>query len=126
MKKKKQKKTKKIKKENPVYVRIDYEGAIDSQKDILSYQMGLINILKSLKKYHSLREKEENLKMDLRNMLKTTKENIKKMEENFPEVKGPKSKQEDSQKKEPTIEYYNQDLESQLEQIKKKLQEIGR
>lgn len=125
MKKKKIKK-KELKKESPIYVQIDYDEAITSKKNLLSYQMKLINMVKSLKKYHLLRESEEYLKTNLKNALKLTNETMKKIEERFPKIEESKYKQKKTQEKEPTIEYYEQDLEAQLEQIRKKLEGIGR
>jgi len=127
MKKNKLKKEKKLRKENPVYVRVDYEDALNAKKNLLSYQVELISMVKSIKKYGMLSESEGYLKTNLRNTLRAVNENIRKIEGNLPKVEEPKRKQEEAQSKEqPAIEYYNEDLESQLAQIRKKLEQIGK
>jgi len=124
MKKKKQKKGKKIIEENPIYVNIVAEEAINSQREILSYQISLLNMMKSIKRYGLIRDNELNLKINLQNTIKGTNENIKKVLTNFPKVE--EHKQKEPLEKAPKIEYYNQDLESQLAQIRRKLEEIGK
>lgn len=125
MKKSKSKKEKKPKEKNFIYVQIDYEGAMNSKKEVLSYQMELLNMLKSIKKYRFLRREEESIRADLQNKLKKINENIVAIERKIPKVQEPKlEKKETPEKnieKKPIIEYYNQDLDSQLEQIKNKL-----
>jgi hypothetical protein len=126
MKKKKVKKERKLKEENPVYVEIAFEEAMTSQRDILSYQMSLLNMVKSIKKYGLIREDELSLKINLQNMIKNLNDNIKKTTMNFPKVEWHRPKQKEVAEKVPKVEYYNEDLESQLAQIRKKLEEIGR
>ena len=126
MKKKKLKKKKKLIEENPIYVEIFSEEAIKSQRDILSYQMSLINIMKSIRRYGLIRDNEMNLKINLQNTIKNTNENINNILKNFPKVEEYKHKQKEIVGESPKIEYYNQDLESQLAQIRKKLEEIGK
>ena len=124
MKKKKLKKGKKLMEGNPVYVEIVCEEAIKPQKDILSYQMSLLNMVKAIKRYGLIRNSEVDLKINLQNTIKNANENIKKIVMNFPKVE--EHKQKAPIEKAPKIEYYNQDLESQLAQIRRKLEEIGK
>ena len=126
MKKKKLKKGKKLMEGNPVYVEIVCEEAIKSQKDILSYQMSLLNMVKAIKRYGLIRNSEVDLKINLQNTIKNANENIKKIVMNFPKVEEYKHKQKEIIEKAVKIEYYNQDLESQLAQIRRKLEEIGK
>jgi hypothetical protein len=126
MKNKKSVKKKKLKKDDSIYVQIDYGDAVNSKKNLLSYQIELINMIKSMKKYSLLRENEKLLKSSLQNLLKATNENIKKMEGKLPKVEELKQPQKEPDKKEPVMEYYEPDLDSQLNQIKKKLEAIGR
>jgi hypothetical protein len=124
--KKTPKKSELKKEENPIYVQLNCEEFNNSKRDILSYQINLINMLKTIKKYSMLRESEFNIKLNLQNKFKETKENLNKLDTNLPKVDKPKPKKESSKEEQPSIEYYNQDLESQLEQIRKKLEEIGK
>lgn len=125
MKKKKENK-KKLKEENPIYLKIDCEAALSSKKELLSYQMSLINIVKSIKKYRLLREKEEALRRILQNNLKLTVEDIKKIELKMPKIESSKGNEKEIQKQEPKIEYYSEDLDFELEKIKRKLEGIGK
>ena len=126
MKKKKLKRKKKLIEENPIYVEIFSEEAIKSQRDVLSYQMSLINMMKSIRRYGLIRNNEMILRINLQNTIKNNGENINNRLKNFPKVEGYKHKQKEIVDESPKIEYYNQDLESQLAQIRKKLEEIGR
>lgn len=125
MKKKKSNK-KKLKEENPIYLKIDCEDALSSKKELLSYQMILINIVKSIKKYRLLREKEEAVRKILQNSLKLTAEDIKRIELKMPQIESSNGNEKEIQKKEPKIEYYSEDLDFELEKIKRKLEGIGK
>jgi hypothetical protein len=125
MKKKKANK-RKLKEENPIYLKIDCEAALNSKKELLSYQMSLINIVKSIKKYRLLREKEEHTRGILKNSLKLTAEDIRKIELKMPQIESLKSSEKEIQKQEPKIEYYSEDLDLELEKIKRKLEGIGK
>lgn len=124
MKKKKEKK--KAIEKNLVYVQVAGADIVASQRNILSYQMALLNIAKSIKRYGLVRQMEAIAREDLQNTMKNMGENMKKIMENFPKVEGYGHKEKEVQEKAPAIEYYNQDLETQLEQIRRKLEEIGR
>lgn len=124
--KKKRKEKKKKEEKSPVYVKLNSEEARELKGDVLSYQMGLLQIVKSIKRYILLRENEANTKIKLQNTAKEVCENIKILYSSFPRVEGYHHKQKGIPEKEPMIEYYDHDLDSQLEQIRKKLAEIGR
>jgi hypothetical protein len=120
------KKKKKIVENNLVYVQIEGENVINSQRNILSYQMGLLNLLKSMKRYGLIRQEEMEAKIELQNNIKEIEKNMRKIMENFPKVKEYGHKEKERPERTPAVEYYNQDLETQLEQIRRKLEEIGR
>jgi len=123
-------KKKETDKGSPIHIQLTSEEFLDSKRDILSYQMELISMLKSLRKYGLIRENEKSAMMNLKNMLKQAHDNMRKIGESFPKVEVPKKfkAEQDAPKKEPTpaIEYYDNDLDSQLEQIRRRLEEIGR
>ncbi len=127
MKKKNLKKEKILKKkESHVYVQLSPEEFAKSKRDILSYQLELLNIIKAMKRYSLLREAEISMKIKLQSMLREVGENLRKIKSNLPEVEEPHLKQKNKPIKTPSIEYYDHDLESQLESIRRKLEEIGR
>ena len=96
MKKKKLKKGKKLVEENSVYVELSFEEAIKSQRDLLSYQMSLLNMLKAIKRYNLLRESEVVLKTNLQNTMKNVNENMKMVLNNLPRVEEYKPKKKNA------------------------------
>lgn len=110
--------------ENPLYIMLNREELIDSKKEILSTEANLIRTLQILKKYQLLRTNELKLKARLLKKLKETKTEIKKLEEILPKPKillGIENKKDEFK-----ISSKKDNLESQLEEIQKKLRELER
>jgi len=114
--------------ENSVYIQLSQNEAANSQRDILSYQMELIKMVKSIKKYELLKECEMRVKIELKKIIKDFNEDMRNLESNFPKVDkySKKEKNQAIPEKKVEIEYYDESLETQLEQIRRKLEEIGR
>ncbi len=120
-----------MKNENLIHVKLEYEEAVQSKKDILSSEINLLKIMKVIRKYHFLRLKELKTKSKLHRNIKEMIINIKKTQSTLPKLKIPEILQkgrpiEETEKLE-TIKkpYYDQDLESQLRDIQEKLKSIG-
>ncbi len=124
----------KIDKENLIHIKFEYWDALKTKKDILSSEMSLLKIMKSIKKYRSLRSEELNSKLELHKKLKEMIINIKKLQKILPEVEMPKilkkdkedEKIEDIEKKVKITKEYDEDLESQLQEIQEKLRNLSR
>lgn len=118
-----------IKEQNPVHVRIDYEGAIQSKRDLLSSEVAFIRILKTIRKYSLLREMELNNKLKMQKKMKELKANIIKINEAFPKIKIPDILNKGGLQKEnipkTKEEDKTNDLESQLREIQERLRRLG-
>ena len=111
--------------ENLIHVGLNREELINSKKEILSTEADLIRILQTIKKYQLLRTNELKLKTRLLKKLKETKAEIKKLEEILPKPKIPKILLGIGNKKDEfKISSKKDNLESQLEEIQKKLREL--
>lgn len=116
--------------ENPVYVKLSYEESLVSKRNILSLEMSLLNMMKTIKRYNSLRTKEIEIRSNIYNVIKEIDSSMKKTKKSFPSVKSPikSKKQEPSTKADgakPVEENSNDDIESQLRKIQEKLRAIG-
>ena len=112
--------------EKLIHVRLEYEDAIQSKKDILSSEMDLLKIIQTMKKYHELRSEEFKLKIKLYRQIKILLTEIRRLQTNLPKLKMPQilkehETKEISQKKE-IIDY---NIESQLKEIQEKLNSLG-
>lgn len=119
-----------IKNENLIYVKLDYQEAIQSKKDVLLSEMGILKISKIIKRHHFFRLKESNLKLKLSKRIKEINMNIRKLQANLPKIKIPEILKKDSEEIgniEKTKEIqYDKSLELQLQQIQDKLNSLQR
>ena len=119
-------------KESLIHVKINYNEAVQSKKEILSLQMNLLKILRAVKNFGYFRTEELNEKTNLSKKVKLIKSDIKKMQTILPKSEVPekyKKKPEIKHKeiKEKLIEKieHEDDLDLQLREIQEKLQAIG-
>ena len=120
-----------MKNENLIHVKLEYEEALQSKKDILSSEMNLIRIIRIIRQYRLLRLKELKTKSKLHQKIKDITANIKKMQTILPKIKIPKILKKEKTAKEPEklqIEEkpYDKDLEKQLRDIQDKLKSINK
>jgi len=112
---------------NLIHVKIEYREAIQAKKDILASQMNLLKILNSIKKYHILRSNELKIKTRTHRKLKEANTNIRKLQITLPKIKIPEILKKNKDANEPLKEIkgtFNNSIESQLQDIQKKLQAI--
>ncbi len=120
-----------MKEENPVYVKLEYEEALQSKKDILASQVGLLKIMRLIRRYKLLRLEELRMKAKIYRKIKELVLNIKKIKTTLPTIKIPQLKkdkeEEEFEKKIKDISGSNYDdsLEIQLQDIQSKLRNIG-
>ncbi len=123
-----------------IYLKFDYDEAINSKKESLFLQVSLVKIMRIMRKYKKLRKEELKLKIQLYNNLKKLKASINRINRSFPKVKTPSFLEEDEEsektkekkskgkkqttKKERTPEI-SSDLERELEKIHGKIQELS-
>ena len=120
-----------MKNENLIHVKLEYEEALQSKKDILSSEMNLIKIMKVIRQYRFLRLKELKTKSKLHQRIKEVIANIKKTQTTLPKLKIPEILQKGKvieAPKELEIKEtpHNKDLESQLRDIQEKLSSLQR
>jgi hypothetical protein len=115
-------------KENPVYFKLEYDESIESKKDILSAEFSLLNLIKSIKKYQSIRAEEFRIKNEIHKAVKKLNLDIRKTQSSFPFIKlSGRTKKEDYTKKEKTQKIeFNKDLESELREIQNRLASLSR
>lgn len=119
--------------QNLIHVKIDYEEALQSKRDILASEKDILQILKTLKRYHLLRKEELTLKLKLQVKIKELELNLKKLSETLPKVKtSPLPKKEESKDGKATTatpktkeEKEEDDLEKQLREIQDKLRSLN-
>ena len=66
------------------YVRLDYEQALDTKREMLSSQINLLSIVNKIRSYKELRKKEISAKNQLKTELKALNLLINKLETDFP------------------------------------------
>ncbi len=119
------------KEENPVYIKLEYDEALQAKRDLLSLQMNLLRILKIIRHYKTLRMEELRTKAKTYRKLKELALNVKKIKETLPKVKiHPIKKDYEENKlvrkiKETTNTGEDEMLESQLQEIQERLRAIG-
>lgn len=128
-----------MKEETIFHIKVDYEEAIQAKKEILSSERDFINILKIMRRYHLLRQKELDNKLKINNKIRDLKVNLRRIDEFLPKIKIPEIlkkkgitekeeiKEEKQVKKEIKIpQTKNEDeLEKQLREIQERLSRLG-
>ncbi|MAH03757.1 hypothetical protein CMI39_03145 [Candidatus Pacearchaeota archaeon] len=123
----------KIKGENIVHIRIGYDEALQSKKDILLSEMSLLKVIKIMKKYHLSRMNELKLKLKLYKKIRGINIQIKKLQNVLPKTEiSQVLKEEKSFKKIRNQKVFvnkerKQDnrIESQLKDIQSKLNSLS-
>jgi hypothetical protein len=114
--------------ENPVYLKLEYSESVESKKNILSSEVSLINIIKIIKRYKSLREDEFVLRAQMYKLIKEANLAIRKTKNSFPfinlpekhkieEIKIVKAKKIKEEKADTSLEYQLRDIQEKLRQM---------
>ncbi len=124
-----------MKNPDPVYIKLDIEEAIDSKRDLLSIQAGILNTMRLLKAYERLRLEEIKSKTKLLRKIKDLGNGLKKLNKDIPKVRVPQkhkyekvvSSYTSNSKKSKNQEIVSDsNLEAQLKDIQAKLRELQR
>jgi len=117
--------------EEPIHVKLEFNEAIQSKKDILNAELHLLKIAKALKRYHLIRSRELKLKLFLYKQLKDIKVDIKKLETDLPKIKIPKLlekrehfEEEISSKSTTKEKKEHSSIEEELKEIQRKLNSL--
>jgi hypothetical protein len=120
-----------MKEENLVYVKLEYEEALESKRDILASQASLLRIIQAMRHYRLLRLEELRVKAQVYRKIKELITSINKIKENLPQIKIPSIKKKDEEKefvkkiKDKQEIDYDDSLDSQLREIQERLRSIG-
>mgnify|MGYP001617192342 CR=1 FL=1 len=119
--------------ENPVYLKMGYYESLEAKRDLLSSEMSFLNLLKTMKRYNSLRLEEMRLKSEMYKAIRELDLSLRKTKSSFPFLKIPERarrqeivEKEASEEIKPVRDTFDEDLESQLRNIQEKLKSIGR
>ncbi len=109
----------------PRHIRLEYSEALESKRQILTTELNILQISKRIKNYKSIRKNEQTLKTKFRTNIIELKSLIQSIQETFPKhekLEEPKLKKEENKKVEK--EYQEKDIQSQLEEIQRKLSQM--
>lgn len=117
--------------ENPIYIKFDYQEALQSKRDILTSQMDLLKTARTINSYKTYRSEELGLKSKFLKSLKELKTSLGRLQRILPKPRIPEIlKREDyigkEQKKVSEIKPHDVSLEEQLQEIQRKLNELQR
>jgi hypothetical protein len=108
--------------QNPIYVKLKYEEGIDSKKDILSTELSLLNIIKIIQRYNSIRTEEFKVKSRIFKAVKELNLTIRKTQSSFPFLKIPSQiKRKNNEDREIITKKIDRNLESELKEIQDRL-----
>jgi len=109
-----------------IHVKFDYGEALQSKRDILYIEKSLLTINSKMEKYLLLRVEELKTRLNLHKKSKELTASIRKIQRNIPQVKFLKKSEEKEEDKEPKIEKkkYDNSIETQLQEIQKKLNDL--
>ena len=115
--------------ENLIHIKLEYEEALQSKKDILSSQMAMLKIEKTIRGYHSYRSQGFELKINLSKKIRELKSNIWNLQKILPRLKIPEilRKEEHVKKEHKSPERKKPqegNLEEQLQDIQRRLNEL--
>jgi len=114
-----------MKNENLIHIRLDYEEAIQSRRDILYIEKSLMTFALAMENYYALRIEELNMKVKLHRKIKELITGIKRIQKNVPDVEfsGIPKKKEVEELTVKTKEY-GSSIKSQLQEIREKLNSL--
>ncbi len=120
--------------EKLIHIKLEYPEGVQSKKDVLGTQRDLLEVLKSLKRYHLIRMQEIKAKEILYKKIKALKADMNKLNTSFPKIKLPEIITHDENyedKKEirkikdiSGKDTKSSDIERELADIQKRLKEL--
>ena len=126
-----------MKSENSVHIRFDYNGAVESKRDILKTEISLIKLVRDITTYKELRSQGLQKKIDLMKKMKELRLTMRSLVGILPKLKVPKILEEEKKKEAPKEKeeehpkvkeikkiIHKDDLESQLQEIQEKLRSL--
>jgi len=113
------------KKDNLVHVRFDYNEAVESKRDLLSLEVDLLKIMKTIERYKVLRINELKLKAKLKRKVGGTFTAINQLQRALPKVEVPKIlKHKTPHESSENLHKHDEKIEDELKQIQEKLKNL--
>jgi hypothetical protein len=112
---------------NLIHIKLNYEEAFRTKKNLLSSQMYLLKLLRNIENYKFLKTKEFQQKQIILKKIKEVKTGIRLLEKILPKAKIPKSLKKDREEfQEESFKMRSRDrsIEDQLSEIKMKLDNL--
>ncbi|MAG02700.1 hypothetical protein CMI42_05160 [Candidatus Pacearchaeota archaeon] len=102
------------------HVRIGYDEALRSKRNLLNSEINLLQITKSIRNYRLFRKKEFTARNKLKSQMKSLRLKFNLLASTFPEQEKVKTKK--VVKKEDKV---SRDVQEELEEIKRKLENLS-
>jgi hypothetical protein len=113
-----------MEKGNSVYIKLEYNNALQSEKDILSSEVFFLNLITLRKKYNLLKLEEIIIKTKINRAISKMNLAIKKVQTSFPEVNLPRRKRMEKIIASPH-EKIDESLDAQLMSIQEQLKALN-
>lgn len=119
-----------------IHIKLNHREAVNSKVDVLSTQMNLIRMLRTMKSFHKIRSEELKVKAKIQKRLRELDKSIHKLELLLPKIEIPKILQHEKEEVKEEVrkevrkdvdkkkDYYDKDLEIQLKEIQEKLMKL--
>ena len=108
------------------HLKLDYEKAVITKKQLLSSELGLLNIIKKIREYRLARMNEFIIKNKLKTELKLLETKLNLILSSLPKTNSKKIQKTQKSKDEPALKKDSKkgNIEKQLEEIKEKLRRL--
>lgn len=117
-------------KENLIHLKLGYREALQTRRDILSLQITLLRIAKAIRGFGVYRSGEFELKTVLYQRIKGLKMNLRILQKTLPKLELPNILRKEGQEKteftSKKIRHPEENIEEQLQEIQKRLNELQR
>ena len=107
----------------PIHIKIDFDEAVSSKRDLLMCEMSTLKLVSRIKKYQELREEEITRKSELKNRLRDARLILERIRKNTPKLKSVKKEKKEIEEKVIDIEK-KASIELELRNIKERLEKL--
>ncbi|MBD3247022.1 hypothetical protein GF378_00175 [Candidatus Pacearchaeota archaeon] len=134
-----------MKAENFIHIRFEHDSAVECKRDMLATEIDLVKMNKRLRQYIDAREKELEIKENMRKKLKSLSTDLGKLHKEMPGIKIPsllkkkkkhKKSEEDEEEEKPMKKKKGskkkreegadtEDLDKELQKIEKQLESLA-
>lgn len=106
------------------FVRLAQGTLVYGKKNLLNTQLSVLNIIKNLAKFKTIRTEELVLKIALKNKIEEAKSNLLLLEKLLPKAAGKNGQQEEIKEVDEEHEKKRHTLEEELAEIRRKLEQL--